>query len=147
MAKSKRFLYDLDKYTACDDYVRFGMDPLAVGFLQYKQRFETGKVSVEFLAKLLPYCRPENVVNPLPRRLACPLCREWVEVEIDGERFEVGEAEIRVLGEQDIYAAPDILPHLITAHSYVPPKVFQKAVRKSGGVDSAEFRALINALR
>lgn len=147
MAKKSRFIADLSEYKNCEDVERIGIAPLAIGFLQHKQRFETGLVNSKFVQKLLPFCAPETHVFALPKAMACPLCRQRVEMEIGGQMVRLGSAEIRIVGEQDIFAAPDLLPHYITAHDYVPPTEFIEAIMRGAGVDSAEYRALINALR
>lgn len=146
MTKRQRFIIDLTEYDLCEDAERFGMAPLAIGFLQYGQRFEVSTQYKALVAQLLPYCAPQNRVAALPQAMDCPLCREKVVVEIAGESVQLGSAEIRVIGEQAIYAAPDLLPHYVDKHGYKPPDEFIEALQQGSGVNSAEFRALHNAL-
>ncbi len=147
MAKSKRFIEDLSKYEQCDDVERFGMAPLAIGFLQRGQKFAVGETDPEFLEKLWPYCELLNRVAALPQAMDCPLCGVAVTAQLGVHTVQLGSAEIRVIGEQAIFAAPDMLPHYVAVHSYQPPAQFIEAVLNGEGVDSAEFRALHNALR
>ncbi len=159
MARKRRFIEDLSEYDGTPDVDLLGMAPLAVGFLQRGQRMALRQAqgpsrqaqpaaNAKLVKKLLPFCAPEARVFALPRAMKCPLCNEPVSVEIDGESVRLGSAEIRVLGDDGIYAAPDLLPHYIEAHGYQPPDEFVDAVIRGGsGVSSAEFRALINALQ
>ncbi|HFC11757.1 MAG TPA: hypothetical protein ENJ56_02855 [Anaerolineae bacterium] len=147
MARKNRFIADLDVYENCVDAERIGIVPLAVGFLQHGQLFETGAVNDKFMQKLLPFCAPDTRVFSLPRAMACPLCRQRVEMAIGEQMVRLGSAEIRIIGEQEIFAAPDLLPHYIEAHDYRPPIEFVEAVLHGVGVNSAEYRALIKALR
>lgn len=146
MARKKRFITDLSIYENCVDEEQIGIAPLAIGFLQRNQAFEMGAVSDKFMQKLLPFCAPKTRVFGLPQAMVCPLCRQRVEMEIDGQMVRLGSAEIRIVGEQDIFAAPDLLPHYITVHEYVPPIEFVEAIMQGAGVNSAEYRALIKAL-
>lgn len=146
MARNKRYIEDLDQYEGCYDRERFGMNPLAVGFLQRGQRFETGTTTGKNLAKLLKYCDPRWTVCEIPRPRPCPLCNSRVMVEIGGSEVVLGSAEIRIVGEEEIYAAPDLLYHYIEAHNYAPPPEFIDAL-KTAKAGSIEHRALINALR
>ena len=144
MARTKRFFEDLDEYHGGDDEEVFGLAPLGVGFLHRKQQFATGSTPSRVVLKLATY-----LLTPVCQRakpMPCPLCGERVTTEIDGEEIALGSAEIRILGDDDIYAAPDLILHFITDHSYRPPQQFIDVVKKSVGVDSAEHRALIKAL-
>lgn len=147
MARSRRFIEDLTEYDACPDVERIGMAPLAVGFLQRKQPFESGDVNAKLVNKLLPFCATNIRVFGLPQAMPCPICNEKVSIEINGKMVRLGSAEIRIIGDEAIYAAPDLLPHYIEAHGYQPPAEFIDAVMRGSGVNSAEYRALINALR
>ena len=146
MARNRRYIEDLSEYDAADDIERIGMAPLAIGFLQRKQRYEEGEPDAALLDTLLAFCHPDLTVARLPRAMPCPLCGKRIEVEIDGETVGLGSAEIRVLGEADIYAAPDLLPHYIAVHNYLPPDEFIAALRQADP-NAIEYRVLINTLR
>lgn len=136
---------ELTPYDGCID-AEFGIKPLSVGWLRRKQAFATGTVSAEYLTALLRFCHPGATVCPNRAPMPCPLCGAAVAVEIDGETVRLGSAEIRVIGDDEIYAAPDLIYHFTAAHQYLPPAQFVEAVVHGPEPDSAEFRALINAL-
>ncbi len=142
-----RLPQDLDTYTGCDCDQAIGLDPLAVGFLSRKTKFETGKVPAQFLDKLLAYCHPQKTVCQTMGTRKSPFSNEHVVVQFDGEDHKLGAAEIRIIGPEDIYAAPDLIYHYVRDHNYLPPAEFVDAVMKGPSPDSAEFRALINTLR
>lgn len=133
---------DLDELSDSPD-AALGLAPLAVGWLSARHPYTTGDAPAPFLARLLTFCRPEFTVCRAPAARPCPLCNE--QVELDGVRY--GAAEIRVLGEEEIFAAPDLIYHLVTAHRYLPPPQFLLAVLKGPAPGAPEHRALLNALR
>jgi hypothetical protein len=138
---------DLTPYTGCDCDKTIGLDPLAIGFVTRKHPFQTGKVPPKFLQKLLPFCHPSKTVCQMHRTQNSALGGEQIVVEINGEQITLGGAEIRIIGEEEIYAAPDLVYHYVSDHNYLPPDEFIQAVLKGPDSDSAEFRALINTLR
>lgn len=137
-----RRYFDLHPYEGCPEDGDIGLLPLAIGWLSRKWRYEQGNLPPEFIAQLLVYCRRPNLVCHTPKARPCPICRK--RIEIDGVVY--GSAEIRVIGEIDIFAAPDLIYHFVTAHQYKPPQEFIEAVTFGVGAGSAEHRALINAL-
>lgn len=61
----------------------------------------------------------------------CPFCEgEYpIQIEVDGERLPVGDAEIRVPGtEGRVYGAPTLIAHYVAIHRYRPPDEFVEAV-------------------
>lgn len=138
---------DLEPYLGCPADAALGLDPLGVGWLQRNQPFPTGPVSEPFLAALLPFCFDENVVCAMRVARRCPLCNELVPpVEREEHSAHPGTGEIRVLGETDIYAAPDLIVHYITAHNYQPPQEFVQAVLLGPPAGASEHRALVRTL-
>ena len=142
-----RLPQDLTPYTGCDCDQAIGLDPLAVGFLTRKYPFQTGKVPAGFLPRLLAFCHPDKTVCHTMGTRKSPFDNEHITIEIDGEAHKLGAAEIRVLGKDDIFAAPDLIYHYVRDHNYMPPAEFVEAVMKGPNPESAEFRALINTLR
>ena len=142
-----RLPQDLDPYTGCDCDQAIGLDPLAVGFLTRKRPFPTGKPPAGFAKKLLTYCHPAKTVCHTMGKRKSPFDNRHIEVEIDGETVTLGGAEIRIIGEEEIYAAPDLIYHYVVEHQYLPPKEFVKAVMEGPSADASEFRALVNTLR
>ena len=137
--KQKAWLDDLDPYGGAGDDA-FGLAPLAVGWLTKHRPFATGTVSADFLAALDRFWEDDLFVHRTTRR-PCPLCGELVTLE----GLELGSAEIRVLGDDDIFAAPDLLMHYITVHAYCPPDSFIEAVLNHPA-DTPEHRAYIKTV-
>lgn len=134
---------DLDKYQGCPEDGDIGFWPLAIGFLHRKRSFPTGTPPNGFLEKLKPFCLDPLTVCKIQGRMKCPICNE--RVDLDGEGL--GSAEIRVLGKEDIYAAPDLIYHYIAVHDYIPPPDFVHAIMHGSPAGNTEHRALVNALR
>lgn len=145
--RNRNFLEDLEPYYGCKADTSLGLDPLAVGWLQRGQTFDSGPLPDAFPEALLPFCFDEHTVCARPNTLPCPLCGERVEpVTRDGATAHFGVAEIRVLGEDDIYASPTLIYHYVVAHKYRPPDVFVRAVMQGPQPGSAEHRAVVRTL-
>lgn len=142
MARRHR-LQDLTPYTGCQADEMIGLDPLAIGWLQRKRPFETGPVPKQFVTQLKAFCQPANFVCLIAKPQPCPISNEVI--TIDGVTY--GQAEIRVIGAEDIYAAPDLIYHYVVTHSYRPPKPFIDAVLNGPQPDSGEYRALLRTLQ
>lgn len=138
---------DLDPYLGCPADAELGIDPLAVGWLQRNRPYSRGTVPDRFLEQLLGFCFDQYTVCARVGARRCPLCGENVEpVTRDGETAHFGQAEIRVLGEVDIFAAPTLIYHYVAEHDYRPPGVFIDAVVHGPQPGSAEHRALVKTL-
>lgn len=103
--------------------------------------------NVGWLSRGTPYL-PGNVDPILVRKLEqfaifCPVMQtrgfhyceycdiEEIAISSHGKRRLLGTAEIWVPTSEDIiYAAPDLISHYVSAHSYSPPREFLDAVRK-----------------
>ncbi len=146
-------LQDLDPYLGCPADASLGLEPLAVGWLRRGQPFNSGALPQEFPAALLRFCLDQHTVCARPGSLPCPLCGERpqpLQAAGDGPLggvAQLGVAEIRVLGRDDIFAAPTLIYHYVTAHGYRPPDVFVQAVLHGPQPGSAEHRALVRTLR
>lgn len=139
---------DLTPYTDCPCDELLGFDPLAIGWLNRKRPFTTGKIPDGFLEKLVLFCLPENTVCPLPRQRPCTLANHPVPaINHNGREIPLGTAEIRVIGEEEIYAASTLIYHYIKDHNYLPPQEFIDALLNGPQPGSSEFRALIRALQ
>ncbi|HZD11638.1 MAG TPA: hypothetical protein VE553_09880 [Candidatus Binatia bacterium] len=140
-------LEDLDPYLGCPADADLGLDPLAVGWLRRGQTFDTGPVPEAFPEALLGFCLDRHTVCARPGTLPCPFCGERPEpVALDGETAHFGVAEIRVIGQEDIFAAPTMVHHYVTVHDYRPPDVFVRAVLHGPAPGSPEHRALVRTL-
>ncbi|MCA9938418.1 MAG: hypothetical protein KC418_07240 [Anaerolineales bacterium] len=138
MARRRADWHDLAPYTGCGADEALGMLPLAVGWLRGGMPFATGDAPPAFAARLLAFCRPDHTVCAAPAARPCPICHQTIS--------PYGGAEIRVIGELDIYAAPDLLHHYVTTHHYLPPPEFIAAVMDGPAPTSAEHKALRKAL-
>lgn len=132
---------DLTPFQADIDAM-IGIEPLAVGWLDRRRRFETGSVPARFTEQLRRFCVASQTVNHAPLARPCPLCNE--QVMLDDDRL--GAGELRVMGDDDIFTAPDLIFHYVTAHQYKPPQSFIDAVLHGAQPDSAAHRALVNTL-
>ncbi|MDJ0756123.1 MAG: hypothetical protein QNJ45_21520 [Ardenticatenaceae bacterium] len=138
---------DLSPYPSEIDEV-LGLQPLAVGWLHRRKSFAKKKSDPRFVARLSQFCRPDNHAFPFRPPLRCALENHAVDpLQIDGEHFAVGGGEIRVIGHEEIFAAPDLILHYVVVHQYQPPPEFVSAVMHGPAPDSAEFRAFIRAIQ
>lgn len=138
---------DLEPYEGCPADAELGLDPLAVGWLQRNDDFATGGTPEGFTESLFDFCLEPHTVCAIRHHRPCPICGQRVAPVTVGDRTaELGAAEIRVLGEENIFAAPDLIYHYVTEHGYRPPPVFVQAVLQGPQPGSAEHRALVRTL-
>ncbi len=130
---------ELAPYRGCPADEVLGYTPLGVGWLRGAGDLSAGTVPAGFVERLEPYCRPEATVCHARAARPCPLCHQEVPPH--------GAAEIRVIGDEEIFAAPDLIAHFVTAHGYAPPAPFVDAVLAGPGPHTAEHRALRLSLR
>ena len=138
---------DLEPYLGCASDAELGIDPLAVGWLQRNRPYDRGPVPDGFLEQLLAFCFEQNTVCARAGARRCPLCGESVKpISRDEGTAHFGQAEIRVLGEVDIFAAPNLIYHYVAEHGYRPPDLFVDAVMNGPQPGSPEHRALVKTL-
>ena len=100
-----------------------------IGWLDEHHGFSTGEVAADAMQRLLWLC-----LNPDCQARCwhpCPFCRNEnpVSIEVDGRRFLLGDAEIRVEGRDGKrYAAPNLIYHYVKTHRYRPPEAFVRAL-------------------
>lgn len=150
MARSKRPrrgpILDLDEYEGCGDAEILGLAPLAVGWLRRDTPFNTGDVPHAALQALRDLCHAALLVcRTAPRR--CPFCNERVTIDVEGDEVDLGSGEIRVIGDDDIFAAPALVYHYVTRHGYRPPRAFVEALLSGAPAGSPEHRALVRTLQ
>ncbi len=139
---------DLEPYEGCPADAQIGLGPLAVGWLERGQDFPQGEVPAGFTEKLLTFCLEPHTVCHSFGQQRCPLCNQVPEVvEQDGQQTPAVSAEIRVIGQLDIFAAPVLIYHYVTAHNYRPPDVFIESVQRGPAAGSPAHRALIRTLQ
>jgi hypothetical protein len=141
MSKSSSTPPDLTPYRGSPTDAQIGLEPLAVGFLNGRPDYPQGKPPTGLVAKLAKFCEPACWVDVVPKPRPCPLCQQTIPPD------NLGAAQIRVIGEEEIFAAPALILHYITAHQYLPPEPFCEAVLNGPPPDSSEYRALLRALR
>ncbi|MGW1894178.1 DUF7919 family protein [Streptomyces sp. NPDC002004] len=127
------FYEDLSEYDYLDDdtfidgesglyalWYRPEYTRLNIGWLEAGKPYSTGSVPTAFVEKLQAVQRTQwmNVCLGVHE---CDLCPE--------DEAPEGNGEIRIPGDASIaYAAPFLITHYVTAHSYRPPQVFINAV-------------------
>src|SRR4051812_43035890 len=89
-----------------------------IGWLDRRHPFLTGDTSAEFRAQLQQVClrRVKGTRGSHP----CYFCK--------GRDKPRGSAEVRVFGDDRVYAAPELVYHYVVAHAYKPPEEFIAAV-------------------
>ena len=139
---------DLSEYQGCPPESELGMLPLAIGWLERGTQFDTGPVPDGFTDKLLAFCQSDLLVCEIGGRWHCGVDNHKMEpIRVGRQEFILGKGEIRVIGDDNIYAAPDLVYHYVTEHQYRPPDAFVRAVMMGPPAGSPEHRAYINFLR
>ena len=95
---------------------------LNVGWLDPAQPYPRGSTPEGFAARLADFCAAAHRVNRTQRVHHCALCPTPTAID------DLGSAEIRVVGEGLVFAAPDLIGHYVQAHGYRPPQAFIRAV-------------------
>jgi hypothetical protein len=120
--------------------------------------FLIGSTSEEFQAKLLEFCHDHVIVHIARGFHTCELCSmdqksdlQWFSQNQDRYGPEqhwasIGDGEIRVIGENAIYAAPALIYHYVVEHKYFPPVEFIESVLDGPQPGSTEHTKLIQKL-
>ena len=137
---------DLEPYEGCPADAELGLDPLAVGWIQRNDEFTTGATPEGFAGALLEFCREPHTVCAVRHRRPCPICGEQIAVTVGGQTVDLGGAEVRVLGDEEIFAAPDLIYHYVAEHGYRPPPLFVQAVLQGPQPGTPEHRVLVRTL-
>jgi hypothetical protein len=141
---------DLSPYEYIPGYDVPGMPNLNVGWLDGSRPYPKGKTSHVFREALLEFCFRGNVVVQTRGLHPCTLgkCPNPLPPMQRGENAAyLGSAEIRVIGQGVVYAAPTLIYHYVVAHNYKPPDEFIQAVLTSPRPGSAEYLAVIRRIR
>ncbi len=117
-----------------------------IGWLDPTYDYPRGDENELLLQKLWNFCRV-SVVQTRGFHL-CQFCwlprRKIPTIKRDGEVLEVGAAEIRVFGQNEmIYAAPNLIYHYIEKHSYYPPQKFIQAVLNGPQPGTSRYQDLL----
>ncbi|MFF0296030.1 hypothetical protein ACFYST_20660 [Kitasatospora sp. NPDC004614] len=105
-----------------------------VGWLSRWHRYSSGAAPEGFLVRLLDIVQRQRV-NGTRGFHSCGLCPPWrrqggaLTVEHQGGAVALGSSEIRVPGRAgEVFAAPTLVVHYVSAHGYLPPPSFVEAV-------------------
>lgn len=120
VASRGMYFRDLTAYK----FFRGGRPALNFGWLDKTHKFPVREVSAAASAALVELCA--HPVNRTRGCHPCPICESGApyptrEVLSNGAEHVLGSAEIRVVGEERIYAAPDMVVHYVKCHGYSPP--------------------------
>ena len=150
------YFADLTPYTYSgntDD--ELGRSTLNIGWLCHQNSFPVGETSQEFIDKLFEYCLDKHIVELMRGFHACEFCNLSWEDWFDRNKYQygqdahwasIGDGEIRVIGRSAIYAAPALIYHYVTSHSYKPPDEFVEAVLFGPTAGTGDHEALIKKL-
>ena len=142
------YFEDLTEYTYKDRGIV--SNTLNIGWLDVEYPYEIGEVPTEFVEKLWDLIHIRLI--QLRGFHDCNLCKPkslYTRIsERHGETLKLGDAEIRAFGDfGKIYAAPNLIYHYVTDHSYKPPTEFISAVIKSPPANSIEYRKILKHYR
>jgi hypothetical protein len=115
---------DLSPY---DDLGDTPAQALRVGWISADHPFPTGDAPPGLVLALLSLVR-DHPVNRVRSWEPCTICTDPpypIVMEIEGTTLHLGDAEIRVTGEDGtVYAAPSLIAHYVAEHRYLPPAPF-----------------------
>jgi hypothetical protein len=99
----------------------FDVSEVAVGWLEPLHKYPRGRMAPDLVEKLERLCRASRY--HMTRGFhPCGFCDE------SEEGF--GSKEIRLAGDDMVYAAPNLIAHYVRAHEYAPPPGFVDALRR-----------------
>ena len=118
-----------------------------IGWLEAGHSFEQSVTPPEALELLWTFCSIS--VAQFRGRHLCDLCipNDTVSLVRNGQRLSLGSAEIRVFSSTgDIYAAPNLIYHYVSAHRYRAPEEFLRALAEGPKPPSKEYFERLNEL-
>lgn len=151
------YFEDLTEYTYREAAKR--PKTVNVGWLEAGHPFNTELVTEELLSRLWRFCEYSIVALRGFYECNLPVCSGHVAEygPLDPKRWRLvgkgplcarrgdvvltfGNAEIRVFGENGtIYAAPNLIYHYVTVHSYKMPDEFKRALANTACPPDAEY--------
>jgi hypothetical protein len=102
-----------------------------VGWLSGSHSFPVGDTPAGLVPAIL-HIVAAGPVNRTRGWHRCELCNDPdypIRMDVDGRSLSLGDAEIRVTGQDGtVYAAPSLIAHYVSEHRYLPPAPFVEAV-------------------
>jgi hypothetical protein len=146
--KGARMAYfeDLSDYTYADAYF-YRPGTTNIGWLGLGIDFNKMEPDEEPLGRIWEYCTIS--VAQMRGLHLCELCseRDSNTPERDGRALLLGSAEIRVFSKSgDIYAAPNLIYHYVSAHRYRPPDAFIRALSEGPSPPGPQYFDQLSAL-
>jgi len=121
---------------------------LSVGWLAKQYPYSQGETSEDFKERLFVFCL--NHVRQTRGFHVCEFCTPSPPFLVYAQRGDkevwLGSAEIRVVYQGNIYAAPDLIYHYVIEHQYRPPDEFIEAVLEGPLPGSPKYETLIEKL-
>ena len=135
---------DLSDYSYFEYFVR--RNTKNIGWLQTGKTFCQMIPKDSLLSLLWQYCSVSVAQSRGIHR--CEFCENdpIIFEERDGLKLLLGTAEIRVFGEKNIYAAPNLIYHYVKEHSYQPPHSFIKALKTAPHPTDEEYFKMLENL-
>jgi len=97
------------------------------GWLDGEHDYVHGYVSPELIERLLRLAARYEVRTRGFH--CCPFCKDCnVSMPLGDEDVHLGSAEIRITSGATTYVAPNLLPHYIEKHQYMPPQEVLRAI-------------------
>jgi hypothetical protein len=142
------YLPDLSPFPSKGE-AQIGLQPLAVGWLHDNKPFAAGRLPAEFTDHLLPFCFEQHSLPGSRHDARCALSRDCglIRPLSQDDNIAYFDSHIRVIGEEDIFAAPALIYHYVTVHNYKPPDAFIQAILHGPQPGSPEHRALLKTLK
>lgn len=106
----------------------FSVPEVNVGWLDPGHDFPRGDLPAELVEKLDGICRASRF----------NMTRGWHCCRFCSGSGAHGSAEIRIMGDGVVYAAPTLIAHYVAAHRYLPPEGFVRALRDCPGQAEAD---------
>ena len=118
----------------------------AVGWLESDREYHRGDVPVSVVARLM-----QLLIDPWQPAVTagyhdCSFCRVSGgphQFTFNGTTIDVGNSNLFVPADGQIFIAPSLILHYIDAHGYAPPQSFQDAVLACPDMQSKEYLAAI----
>ncbi len=139
------YLPDLSPYPYEKEYRLLGT--VSIGWLDKKHHYPLGETSETFKDRLFMFC-----LHPVIRMRGfhkCEFCVPQPSFLITerrhGAKVLLGDAEIRIVYNENVYAAPNLVYHYVVKHHYRPPDVFIEAVLHGALPDTEAYMDFIRS--